>query len=67
MCCLLTIFLGCATLGVHTVVVGKFYVMPSTFETERKLRLQVLCTLHLFSVFGMGQRARGCYYCLWVE
>jgi hypothetical protein len=66
MCRLLTIFVGYATLAVHAMVVGTFYVMPSTVEL-RDLRLQVLCTLDLFSVFDMGLRARGCYYCLWVE
>jgi hypothetical protein len=67
MCCLLTIFVGPATLVVHAVVVGTFYVMPSTVETYRELRLQVLCTLDLFSVFDIWLRARGCYCCLWVE
>ena len=34
MCCLLTIFVGSATLGVHAVVVGTFDVMPSTVELK---------------------------------
>ena len=59
MCCLLTIFVGPATLGVHAVVVGTFYVMPSTVENlQRTVFAGIMHTRFIFSIRHGAARER---------